>query len=85
MDGPSLFSGTTAAPKFILGNYSRAGVFGPIDLPISGVLNLSITSVPGGVPEPSTWMMMVAGFGLLGGAMRYGNNARAGAKTASLT
>ena len=81
-----LFSGTTATPTFILGNYSLRGDITTLDHPKSfGGVNLSITSVPGGVPEPSTWMMMVAGFGLLGGAMRYGNNARAGAKTASLT
>ena len=85
MDGPSLFSGTTAAPKFILGNYSRAGAFGPIDFPISGVLNLSITRVTDAVPEPSTWMMMLVGFGFLGGAMRYGRKANAGTQTASLT
>ena len=84
-NGPSLFSGTIAAPKFILGNYSLFGTSETSNDSIPSIFNLSITSVPGGVPEPSTWMMMVAGFGLLGGAMRYGNNARAGAKTASLT
>ncbi len=25
---------------------------------------------PGGIPEPATWAMMIAGFGLVGGAMR---------------
>jgi hypothetical protein len=25
---------------------------------------------PGGVPEPATWAMMIAGFGMVGGAMR---------------
>ena len=85
--GLFLFSGTTAAPTFILGTYSFAALISETgDFRLTpGLFNLSITSVPGGVPEPSTWMMMVAGFGLLGGAMRYGNNARAGAKTASLT
>lgn len=28
-------------------------------------------AVAGPVPEPGTWMMMIAGFGLVGGAMRY--------------
>ena len=85
--GSPLWSGTTAAPKFILGDYSFHGFTSvlPESVRTDGHYFLSITSVPGGVPEPSTWMMMVAGFGLLGGAMRYGNNARAGAKTASLT
>lgn len=30
-----------------------------------------IDGVAGAVPESSTWMMMLAGFGLAGGAMRY--------------
>lgn len=29
-----------------------------------------IPGIPGGVPEPSTWAMMLLGFGLVGGAMR---------------
>ena len=91
LSGPvNVFSGTIAAPKFILGYYPWVGGAEGENqsgetFSVKGDFNLSITSVPGGVPEPSTWMMMVAGFGLLGGAMRYGNNARAGAKTASLT
>ena len=84
-NGPTLFSGTIAAPKFILGTYSFSGSTETLNNSIPSIFNLSITSAPGGVPEPSTWMMMLAGFGLLGGAMRYRNNARAGAKTASLT
>lgn len=31
---------------------------------------LEITTRPQAVPEPSTWAMMIAGFGLLGGALR---------------
>ncbi len=27
---------------------------------------------PGAVPEPATWAMMLLGFGLMGGALRYG-------------
>jgi len=30
----------------------------------------SITDVTGAVPEPASWAMMIAGFGLVGGAMR---------------
>lgn len=87
--GANLFSGTMAAPTFTLGTYSLMGdtvTFNDGDpTPTFGEFTLSITSVSDAVPEPSTWMMMIAGFGLLGGAMRYGNNTRIGAKTASLT
>ena len=30
----------------------------------------AIGSVPGGVPEPATWAMMIGGFGVVGGAVR---------------
>lgn len=32
--------------------------------------------VPGGVPEPATWLQMIAGFGLVGVAMRYSRKAK---------
>ena len=80
-----LFSGTTAAPTFNLGTYSFLGV-NSSDLSLGGGrATLTITSVSDAVPEPSTWMMMLVGFGLLGGAMRYGRNTRAGIQTAKLT
>ena len=79
-----LFSGTTAAPTFNLGTYSFFAVNYSDSLG-SGDATLTIASVDGAVPEPSTWMMMLVGFGLLGGAMRYGRNTRAGIQTAKLT
>lgn len=30
----------------------------------------NLTPIPGGVPEPSTWAMMILGFGVVGSAMR---------------
>lgn len=37
----------------------------------SGFLNVErVEYVPTGVPEPSTWLMMIIGFGMVGGAMR---------------
>lgn len=39
----------------------------------SGTVTLaagSVPVVPGAVPEPATWAMMVAGFGMIGGALR---------------
>lgn len=44
-----------------------------------GVDNLLITDdltgVPGAVPEPSTWAMLILGFGVLGGALRRSRGA----------
>ncbi len=31
----------------------------------------AVIGVAGAVPEPATWLMMIFGFGLVGGAMRY--------------
>lgn len=33
-------------------------------------VSVTLSSAPGGVPEPATWAMMVGGFGLMGAAMR---------------
>ena len=39
--------------------------------PRSGVVVLASIAAPvGGVPEPASWTLMIAGFGLVGGAMR---------------
>lgn len=35
-----------------------------------GSFSFEATAVQAGVPEPATWAMMIAGFGLVGGAMR---------------
>ena len=35
-----------------------------------GVDNVSINAVGGAVPEPATWAMMIAGFGIVGASMR---------------
>ena len=36
---------------------------------LSGLQTLASTA-PGGVPEPASWALMIAGFGLVGGALR---------------
>ena len=66
--GPVLFTGTTAAPTFLTGTFTmrRAGV----DVPD---VWLTIADVPNGggvIPEPATWAMLVAGFGLVGSTLR---------------
>lgn len=45
--------------------YPFAGSFTPRDF--NGALTYSVNNV---VPEPATWAMLIAGFGLVGGAMR---------------
>ena len=36
----------------------------------SGRVTVSVAGATGAVPEPATWAMMLAGFGIIGGAMR---------------
>jgi hypothetical protein len=48
------FTGTTADPTFKLGTYGITGD------------SLTITDISAAVPEPSTWAMMLLGFGGLG-------------------
>ena len=59
--GPELFSGTTTAPTFLLGTFTMG----------DGTLTITRDAVTSAVPEPATWAMMLGGFGLVGGAMRY--------------
>lgn len=60
---PVLFTGPATAPKFIPGSYTVIN-------PFLGNGNLSITQVAAAVPEPASWMLMIIGFGALGGALR---------------
>ncbi|MEY4890984.1 MAG: hypothetical protein RIQ75_2114 [Pseudomonadota bacterium] len=57
----------TATNKIVLSNFVSAGSF-------SGYFSIGEIEVAGaaagGVPEPAAWAMMLAGFGLVGGAMR---------------
>ena len=52
-------------------NFSPQAWTGPAGLGLDDV-NLSLTTSvgTGGVPEPASWALMIAGFGLVGGAMR---------------
>ncbi len=67
--GPDLFSGSPSAPVFNLGNFGlRNGFFGQ-----NVVLKISQSdpiAPPGAIPEPTTWAIMIAGFGLVGSAIR---------------
>jgi len=55
---------------FILATWDLA--YSEIGLPVkhSTGSNLTLVLAPGAVPEPATWAMMIAGFGLVGTAMR---------------
>lgn len=65
--GPALFSGTTAEPTFLTGIFSlnQGSPDGPgVRLTIADVGNGGV------IPEPATWAMLIAGFGLVGSALR---------------
>ena len=62
--GPALFTGPASSPVFAPGTFSLVNfVFGPA--------TLTISQVAVAVPEPSSWAMMLIGFGMLGAAARY--------------
>ncbi len=61
--GPTLFSGTAAAPMFSTGTFALTSI-------VSGSSTLTITQAPAAVPEPATWAIMVVGLGMVGYTMR---------------
>jgi hypothetical protein len=68
---PSSFTNLTSVTMTALGAPRRNGPeFLIDDIVVNGTFNAA-------VPEPSTWAMMVVGFGLLGGAMRASRRRRA--------
>lgn len=65
-DGPQLYTGTEAAPTFRTGNFELTfKTFNGIS-----PMALTIAEVPA-IPEPSSWALMLAGFAMVGGAIRY--------------
>ena len=59
-----LFSGPLTSPVFNLGTFSLSSI-------VAGASTLRISqATTGAVPEPATWMMMLAGFALTGAAIR---------------
>ena len=65
--GLQIFSGSPAAPTFTTGTYSLSAFFSSAP----GTGQLVISNVGGSVvPEPASWAMLLAGFGLTGMAMR---------------
>lgn len=64
--GLQLYTGTSAAPTFLLGTFELER------FTVEGILpyQLTISEAPGGVPEPASWAMLIAGFGLVGAVRR---------------
>lgn len=50
--------------------YSFVGIRGTYNTPLAAVILNGMPGGPGGVPEPASWAMLLAGFGLTGAAMR---------------
>jgi len=64
-DGPQLYSGTVRAPVFGIGTFELTEYEG------TGRYTLTIAEAgAAAVPEPASWAMMIAGFGLAGTALR---------------
>ena len=61
--GAQVFSGPIDAPTFLLGSYDFTGFVGAVD-------GKSVQLLISAVPEVDTWLMMIAGIGILGVAAR---------------
>ena len=64
-NGAQLYSGDEAHPQFRLGTFNLT-----VGAPFSGTQQLIITRNIDAVPEPTTWAMMITGFGMAGTAAR---------------
>lgn len=71
-DGKTGSSGSTGLDAY---NGNANGIFSRMHNFGTGFagygLKTGFETGPAPVPEPTTWAMMIAGFGLVGGAMRY--------------
>ena len=64
-DGPQLYTGSESAPTFLTGTFALTQYQG------TGTYTLTISNpAAAAVPETATWAMMLAGFGMVGFAMR---------------
>lgn len=61
----------SVAPSATSGSWTTDGLFNKKGN-LRGISHYTLWGTPGGnaIPEPSTWAMMIAGFGLAGGALR---------------
>lgn len=65
--GLQFFSGTTATPTLLTGEFTLYGNTARTNI----IGNLSVTSAVAAIPEPATWAMMLVGFGMVAGTVRY--------------
>lgn len=64
-NAPDLFTGPATNPTFLTGSFTLINPFFG-----NGTLTISPVAVAGAVPEPASWAMMIAGFGVIGFATR---------------
>jgi hypothetical protein len=64
--GVQVFAGTLTAPTFFTGSFDLYDYFYE---DVAYHLDITSNAAPG-VPEPASWAMLIAGFGLTGAAMR---------------
>ena len=73
--GDQLWTGTTAAPTFKLGTFGLTDILGQGSYTL--VIADRVGPGPDPIPEPASWAMMIAGFGLVGSALRRRQRATA--------
>jgi hypothetical protein len=66
--GPQLYSGSELKPTFLTGTFKFLGY--DVVNEVADPSRSYTLKVSAAVPEPASWAMLIAGFGLIGGAMR---------------
>jgi hypothetical protein len=61
--GPQIFAGPASSPTILVGEHIIFGAFNN-----TGILTVSVSSA---VPESSTWITLLVGFGMAGITLRY--------------
>lgn len=70
--GPQLFDGPLNAPSFLLGSFGLTDALtgAPVTLTIGTPGSINPLPGTGDIPEPASWAMLIAGFGLVGAIAR---------------
>ena len=76
LTGSNLGAGASSVPQFVIGTFTADNatqsitLSSPTQVVLVGAVQVrDVTPMPA-VPEPDTWAMLIAGFGLVGGAAR---------------